>query len=69
MVKVTSYNFYKMGTHYEYHGTGACYECSPAVLECLKAQYVLTGWKITVDTPDWVRVTKIEDDLSDFIKG
>ena len=60
MTKVTSYNFRKIGTHFEYRGVDAYYEVSSAVLECMKAQYNMMGYKIDVDTPDWVRIMKIE---------
>ena len=61
MTKVTSYNFRRIGAHFEYRGADAYYEVSPAVLECMKAQYKMMGYKIDVDTPDWVRIMKIEE--------
>ena len=60
MTKVTSYNFRKVGAHYEYRGENDYYECSPAVLECFKAQYTMMGYKVEVDTPELVRIIKIE---------
>lgn len=60
-MKVTSYIFQKVGANFAYVGENEVLEMSPAVMECMKAQYKKMGYKVEIDHPEMVMVLKVEE--------
>ena len=65
-MEITTYNFFKAGSRYEYVKDGKQYVFSAEMFECMKRQYLLMGYKIFWETDCFITFTKVRENIENF---
>jgi hypothetical protein len=66
--EVTSYNFFKVGNHYEYTKDGKLYTFSSEMMNCMVTQYKLMGYMVVFDNDCFLSVAKAENKMEIFME-
>lgn len=67
-MKVTTYNFFKVSNTYQFVNNGKLTTLSNEMFGCLLNQYKIMGYKVTLETEYTVSITKIENEIDNFIR-
>jgi hypothetical protein len=66
-MKVTTYNFFKVSNTYQFVNDGKLTTFSNEMFSCLLNQYKIMGYKVILETDYTVSITKIENEIENFI--
>lgn len=66
--KIISYNFFRVGNHWEYVKDRKLYILSDEIMECMKNQYKMQGFMIMFDNTSFLSVARVENDLECFLQ-
>lgn len=66
--KVISYNFFRVGNHWEYIKDRKMYEISDEIMDCLLNQYKMQGFKVVFDNTAFLSVARIDNEIECFLE-
>ena len=67
--KVTSYNFFKVGNHWEYIKDCKIYIIEDEMMECLLSQYKMQGFRVIFNNTAFLSVARVDNEMECFLEA